>query len=293
MITTIINYCTNDYRFLDLCIEEAKKISTQIIIPVCDHFFNGTPENRELLQRSYSEHPDCEFIEFEYGTPYGIYCPLKPDDDNWIHYWHSTSRYVGYHFLREEITHVLFLDVDEIIDSGRFIERLKTIDCNAARFSSYFYFRKASSRATMFPLNALLIKKDIVEPEKILSVYERKGLFEEIDEPKINHVMGLDGKPLVHHYSWVKPQEELRHKVKSWGHHFEKNWEELLEKEFSKEFSGVDDLYGLTYEEVEQLHDPLKEIKPSKSIPTSFPNVKKVDSKEILRLGIRKLAGFL
>ena len=54
-VTTIINYCTNDYRFIGHCIHEAKQFSEQIIVPVCDHFLDGTPENRELLDRTYEE----------------------------------------------------------------------------------------------------------------------------------------------------------------------------------------------------------------------------------------------
>ena len=57
-IATVINYCTTDYRFLKFCIDEAKKFSHQIVIPVCSHFFNGESENRALLNLSYQEHLD-------------------------------------------------------------------------------------------------------------------------------------------------------------------------------------------------------------------------------------------
>ena len=175
MIATIINYCTTDYRFLHYCIEEAKKFSQQIIIPVCSHFFNGEPENRALLQLSYLEHPDVQFVEFSYAEqPYGMYSPLTPFDEEWAHYWHSTARYVGFHFVHE-CDYVLFLDVDEIVEADRFIKWLQEFnvsDFNALRFSSYFYFREPSNRAIdQFPLNALLVKKQAIEsPEIILDV---------------------------------------------------------------------------------------------------------------------------
>jgi len=50
------------------CIAEARTFAKQIVIPVCDHFFDGTPENRALLEQTYSEHPDCIFIEFAYSA---------------------------------------------------------------------------------------------------------------------------------------------------------------------------------------------------------------------------------
>ena len=54
-IATIINYCTTDYKFIGHCINEAKSFSDQVIVPVCDHFYDGTPEDRELLEKTYKE----------------------------------------------------------------------------------------------------------------------------------------------------------------------------------------------------------------------------------------------
>jgi hypothetical protein len=260
-IAAVINYCTNDYRFLHLCTQEALKCCSQVIVPVCDHFFNGAPENRELLERSYKENPDCHFVEYAYdpNKPYG-HCPVTEKDDDWIHYWHSTGRYVGYRSLDESVTHVLFLDVDEILDSARFNAWIVTQDPEIAAFrlSSYFYFRLPIYRSLTYSLNALLVKKEAVSPPEILlDICERKGTFDEITGTKIIHAVGLDDLPLVHHYSWVRTEEELLFKVKSWGHHRDKDWEALLKEEFSQEFRGFDCLYNLKYETVEALHNPL------------------------------------
>ena len=65
-IDTVISYCSNDFRFIDKCIEEAKLFSQKIVIAVCDHFFDGTEERRDLLEHTYARHPDCHFIEFSY-----------------------------------------------------------------------------------------------------------------------------------------------------------------------------------------------------------------------------------
>jgi len=280
-IATIINFCTNDYRFLRLCIEEAKKFSKQIVIPVCSHFFNGEPENRILLDQAYREHPDVKFIEFAYGEePYGVYCSLTSADEDWAHYWHSTARYVGFQFV-EECDYVLFLDVDEIIDGERFIEWVKNIgDFNAIRLESYFYFREPCYRAKeRFPLNALLVKKEaIATSEIILDVLERKGLYDQIEGPKCCHVRGLDQKPLVHHYSWVRSPEELKQKVCTWGHRHDKEWLVLIEKEFAEPFSGTDRIHGFEYETVDPVHDVL-----------GHPHVTKVDRKSLFETIIEKM----
>jgi hypothetical protein len=293
-IATIICYCTNDFRFLKLCVDAAKPFSSQVLIPVCDHFYNGKPEERKLLNYSYEQHPDCTFIEFAYDhrKPYGLYCPYSPLDEEWPHFWHSTSRYVGCHFLDSEITHLLFLDVDEIVDTERFLGWLKNFDLDsysAVRLSSYLYFRKPSFRAKSFIPNALLVKREaLTSLEMILNIFERKGIFDQITGTKLNHVTHEE-IPLVHHYSWVREPVELIHKVQSWGHARERDWPTLLTHELKEGFRGKDTFFGLTYEEVEPVHDPfslsMEEVKKEAAslTNTSFPHVTKVTSDDLRR----------
>jgi hypothetical protein len=126
-IATVIHYCTNDFRFLRKIVDEANKFSKFIIIPVCDHFFNGVPENRALLNRTYQKFPECQFIEFEYH-PKRIYNPFLIDcsseEREWGFFWHSTSRYTGTLFMSEPVDYLLFLDSDEVIDGARFLKWL-------------------------------------------------------------------------------------------------------------------------------------------------------------------------
>ena len=118
-LATVISYCTNDYRFIHKCIEEARKFSDQIVITVCDHFFNGLPEDRRLLEHTYARHPDCHFIEFAYSNRlYNPYLNITPDDEQWMAYWHATSRHIGYLHLAPEIDTVFFLDSDEIVETN-------------------------------------------------------------------------------------------------------------------------------------------------------------------------------
>lgn len=281
MIATIINYCTNDYRFLRYCIEEAQKFSQQIIIPVCSHFFNGEPENRALLEQSYREHSDVQFIEFAYDKePYGIYSPLTSSDEDWSHYWHSTARYIGFHYVKN-CDFVLFLDVDEIVEADRFIQWLQEFKIgDALRFSSYFYFGDPSQRAIdRFPLNALLVRRSCIEsPEMILDVLERKGLYDQIQGVKLTEVMGLDGRPLVHHYSWVRTPEELQKKVLTWGHRHDQDWLKLIEE--------PSEIFGFKYETVDPAHDVLQKISLSGGTPIS---VEKVNRKSFFEMTIRQM----
>ena len=293
MIGTVINYCSNDYRCLKMCIDEAKKFSSHIVVPVCDHFFDGKAENRHLLNHSYARHRDVSFVEYQFDrtTPYGIAPRIKPDDEDWIHYWHSTSRYVGYHFLPKEVEYILFLDVDEVVEGKRFLKWIKQFpyqDYNAIFYSAAFYFREAAYRAEQNFRSSLFVKRDELSPELLLDVDERKGTFRSMSGEKLDLVLGADELPLVHHYSWVKPQDELRRKV-CWGHSGETDWDQKIAHEFSEPFRGSDTIWNLSYDRVTPPHDPLSITVPREDyIPTSefHPNVQVVDRKDILRLTV-------
>ncbi|MDN3504826.1 MAG: hypothetical protein P0S95_04545 [Rhabdochlamydiaceae bacterium] len=285
-VACIVNYCTQDYRYLDLCLFELKKLFPTIIVPVCDHFYNGEPENRDLLSKGYQDHPDIQFIEFAFGERlYGL-SPLLYDESKTIHYWHSTARYVGYHYLPNSIEWVLFLDIDEIIDLERFTKWFKSGEYNkydALRFDSYFYFREPTQRAKTYTQNALMLRKSKCHADLLLVVAERMGTFDRILGERIEHVRGLDDAPLFHHYSWVRSHEELFHKVKCWGHHSEKDWTALLKQELDQGSRERDLLYNLEYEKCEMYHNPLKVDITYKGLGKSeFKNVVKVNHRSIL-----------
>ena len=64
-ISTIINYCSNEKRFIDQCINSVLDFSTDVIVPVSTHFFDGTPENIESLQEDQKRNPEAEFFDLQ------------------------------------------------------------------------------------------------------------------------------------------------------------------------------------------------------------------------------------
>lgn len=293
MIATVINYCTNDYRYLSFAIAEAKKFSNQVIVVCADHFFNGKKEDRNLLNHSYYNHTDVTFIEysFDLNSPYGLYPRVKDDDLKGVQYWHSTSRYIGYHYSADNITHVLFLDVDEIPDGERVKEWLASKqheDFDAVRFTSYFYFRSAKERAKKQTRNALLLKREAINPEILLDVHERRGTFMSMRGDKIEDVRGLDGKPLFHHYSWVKTKKEAHKKSSSWGHKNDRNWKEDINREYGKE-GERESIYNFEYEFVEPYCDPMSVKIPKEKISGVFPHVVLTTPSKVLQKSIENL----
>lgn len=288
-ISTIISYCTNDDRYLKKCVEEASHFSDQIIIPVCDHFFNGDPENPLLLEKAYQENPEAEFIEFAY-YPDKLYTKIvhcDPKDKYWNLYWNGIARYIGFLHIRPETDYVLFIDTDEIFDGKRFSEWLikkMPIEEAALRFAAYLYYREPSIQSTQYQCLPLLVRKDAIKPLMAINADERAGIYHAIHQKKDFMVLGLDQLPLVHHYSWVRTKEECLQKTKTWSHWWEKDWKDLIDEEYSREFNGTDFLYQHTYRKVIPYFDPFVPRFQSKC--SKIKNVTKVQYNDILKKDI-------
>lgn len=290
---TVISYCTNDFRFIEKCICEARKFSSQIIVAVCDHFFDGTPENRILLNQTYADHPDCQFIEFSYDAKQ-IYSPfhnIDSHDVDWPIYWAATSRYVGFYYLKPSIETVLFLDSDEILEGEKFCAVLDSglyASFDAVRLGAYYYALKANLRAkTVFNL-PLMVKRSTFAPLTLINPLERIGAYLTHPGPKRERGVGIDGFPFVHHFSWVRTKEECHQKAKTWGHRAENNWPRLIEETFEGK-RMFDDQFQ--FEEVESVYfDPLSSTFPKLGNQKGpFSHVTKVDRRNIFEKSIEAL----
>ncbi len=295
-LAIIVNFCTHDYRFFKRCVE-ALSFSDQIIAPVCDHFFNGERENFGLIESLYQDYPQIDFIEFAYDPErlYGTPRSLLPQSPEWGPHWHNSGRLVGYYFLHESIDTVLFCDVDELVDATKFEEWLKNFDVmayDALRFATYWYFREAAFQAITFPDGPLLVKKSCLSPDLILNEDERQGLFFQLKGNKQRLVVGNDGCPMVHHYSWVRTKEELQQKASRWAHHWERDWQQLIDQEYAQEFQQRDFVRQYEYRKVDPFFNPLLvEVPKCPSISLEehcqhikmLPNVQRVDAKKIFQ----------
>jgi hypothetical protein len=266
-IASVINFCSNDFRMLRACIEGVRPFSRAILIPVCDHFFDGTCENYALLEHAYRSFADCLFIEYAFDAEqsYRPFSPHFPEHPQWRHEWANTSRWIAKYFLPEEAEYVLFLDADEILDAERFSLWLKHQDItsySALSFAAYWYFREARYQATRHDDISLMVKKSALSSEHLWSSDERAGTLIHMPGEKKYHIKGADGHPMVHHYSWVRTKQELLKKFTTWSHHWERPWAGLLETELSSPFTGTDFIRGYEYCTVSPYFDPLAEPIP-------------------------------
>lgn len=247
MLAVLINFCSNEYPFLENCIAEAKKVSSQVIVSVCDHFFDGTPEDQSLLNGIYAEHPDIQFIQFAYAKE-NIYAFHARN------YWHNLGRLLGFYFVDQTVDRVLFLDADEIVESQQMLAWLNAFPYQkygALRLSCYWYFREAAHRAREWEDTPLLVDRKTWDGQLLMDPQERAGGYHAFAGEKMRQVVGMDGCPMLHHYSWVRTKEQMLRKVTSWGHHQDRNWEKLVHEEFSTRFKGKDFVHGYAFDTVE------------------------------------------
>jgi len=225
---TVISYCTNDETFIRDCIDVAVQVSDQVIVPVSTHLYDGTPEDLKSIKKLSEEYPTVNFTTFDWSPGH------HP------RYWHNMSRIIGNHLLDNNIDWVLFIDSDEIIDSELFTKFInsKLFDNNDSyKLGCYWYFREMNIRATTYEDSPVLVRKNLVHIDPNNLQIEREQLHEVLNVPKQRMIL-QDGKPLLHHYSWVRTKEQMIQKVKAWGHNTDKDWVSLIEEEFSRPFNG-------------------------------------------------------
>lgn len=261
-IGCVVNYCTNEYPFLAPCLAQLQSFCQRIVVPVCDHFFDGTAEDKLLLERSEAENRDrAIFLNWKFDRN-------EHTGDSGQFYWEGKARWLGVEHL-QNCEFVLFLDVDEIVDSERFVQWLDNFkapveipnvglkeltfrDLDAFKFGAYWYFRDPAYQARVLEEAGVMVRRSRLTRDNVINPGARTSLFKMIEGIRGDRLLGLDGRPMVHHYSWVRTRQQMLKKVRSWGHAGDRNWEALIEREFRKPyFSGIDFIHHYRFNQVE------------------------------------------
>ena len=280
-IGTVVNFCTNESRFIGHCLEQALLFSRQVVVPVANHFFDGTPENRALLDQVYQAFPECLFIEYPFipdQIPKAMFHFVRPEA-----FWHCFSRLIGFFFLDERMDGVLFLDADEIAEGVNMAEWLDCSDYEhhtVLKFANYWYFREPTLQAESLEDSILFVKKRALAIDMLLDNEERNAIYDSLPGPKRRMVLGVDGKPLFHHFSWVRTEGEMLKKVQTWGNRKARDWEQLVKNEFATPFTGTDFIHGYRF----------RTVTSNFATPTPFAPKGK---QNVIRLGEKQVKEFV
>ena len=241
MVSVVINYCNNDFQFIEENIIQAKKISSDITIVYCLQSLDGKDEDMGFLIQMMD-------IAIKHGC---FTDEIIFEKTQTPRYHHNLMRMVGTTgtLQTHDTDYILFLDADEIIEGDKMAKYLESEhhkNFHVIAFECYWYFREREHRADQTEQAAVLCKKDICTPDYIFSEAER---WEFLNRPhlKVSQHTKHNGEILVHHYSWVRTKEQMLNKVRSWGHKNDRDWVAEVEHEFSHDFNGTDFVHHYTY----------------------------------------------
>jgi hypothetical protein len=242
-VTTIINYCTTEYRFIKKSIDSVRPFSERIIVTFAYNFYDGSEENKELLEKTFHENPDVTFLDIEYT-------PNRFSSVEWCSY----SRMFAVQKMNITSDYILFMDADEVIDpdvfSGFINDPTFEYGCDF-KLLCYWYFREPKYRAHQKEDSLVFMFNKNLQIENVM-YYDRTSLFDCSQNKKFRCVT-YQNQIMAHHFSWVRTKEEMLKKVSTWGHRHDRDWIKLVEYEFSHEFNGTDFVHGYQYETVDPI----------------------------------------
>jgi hypothetical protein len=237
----IIPFCSEDSIYIQPCIDNLRGVANKIIITYWNKMFDGSDENFDIINNIINNNKDIKFININF----------EPKQDKMWYYCHS--RYIGYLESSEESEYILLLDSDEIFEKNKFVEWIKnTNEFNAAYFANYWYFRDKKYQAKNYEDSPVMINKKFIKKENFYNSSDRRIYITMQDSKIYRYVLGLDGLPMCHHYSWVLSKEKMIKKIMRSAHENDKDWMPLIDKEFSRDFNGTDFVHGYSYNILEK-----------------------------------------
>lgn len=239
-ISVVVSYCSLDKRFIKPLLNQLLIFCDDIVVVYFDKLLNGVPEPLAEIH---------EFLDIDRNKIRGL--KLKHSNDHSSRYFHNLARWEGQKIAKYD--ELLFLDADEIPDGKVFKEllangQLKSLD--AADFCCYWYFRSAKYRATQTENCGLFIKRKFIV-EKLMFTELERWSYRNLSNLRYGPLLQLNTGPFVHHFSWVRTEEEMLRKVSSWGHRHDRDWNQQIKEEFSRDFNGTDFVHGYSYSLVE------------------------------------------
>jgi hypothetical protein len=236
-ISSVINYCTYDQRFITPCIDAIRSVSDEVIVTYTSCFYDGSPENYDLIHSTISSHPDVRFIEIPYETN-------KRSELDWCSY----SRVIGRNAISDDSQYLLFVDSDEVLIVDAFLSFFNSSKFEIGtdyKFLSYWYFRDVLYQSKQYEESITMMYVPSINMNALS--HDRTSLFSSGTNKKQNYTTTPSGLPLVHHFSWARNKEGMLKKVSTWGHKNDRDWTSLIETEFTHEFNGTDFVHGYSY----------------------------------------------
>jgi hypothetical protein len=252
-IGVLISTSSLEKDFLCAQLDQVSVFSTCTVVAFGDHLYQGKLEDTSFFHEMATQYPSVTFVQY----PVMTYISHNPLTRRPHAYWHNISRLAGMMHMSPQIDWVMFLDGDEVPEGERtraWCQTLQLTDpLTIYKLANYWYFRDPSLQATTWEDSIVLAPRSL-----FADAHQTYRLLMQDDErdaltylfPTKRNVLPSDGKPLLHHFSWVRSKERLIDKVRNWAHASDKDWVQLIEDAWDAPFSGTDFVHGYRYVEV-------------------------------------------
>jgi hypothetical protein len=203
------------------------------IVSIGSRLYTGEPEDEAHIIELRRAFGSTEFVRYDVAS---LDNPVK---------LHNTARSAGVeHALAIHRTHygsspggagfwTLFLDGDELPEADAFakwfVSKQGDFGSKVSKLANYWYFIHSTLVSNVFEDSILLAHSSTLTPEALEHPRERDGIVACAGSSANRGILSLSGRPMFHHYSWVRVDEEaLLRKVANWGHKDDKPWGALI-----------------------------------------------------------------
>lgn len=258
----IVSYCSNERMFSDHMFSALQDICQTInegldykfahaIVSVGSHLYNGRVEDEEHISSLKIRYPMIDIVRYDVN--------LRKQSVE----LHNLARQVGVnraieiHGLCENHFWSLFLDGDELPESGQFSNwyisktkmsnsnEIQGFDSRIMKLANYWYFMHPSLVSNVFEDSVLMVHSSRLSLLSLSHPRERDGIIivakELWGENDTRMIKSMSGRPMFHHYSWVRDSDVgLYTKVVNWGHSKDKPWMQFIsDTVFNIQFHGI------------------------------------------------------
>lgn len=225
----VVNYCSNEKEFIDKLLNQLSRITTNIAICYADKLYDGTPEDTSFIEDTIKAkymHINLNLVKYNVDPTINLY-NMPGVVNRPTTYWPNLARCKGSKSLCKECEFLFFIDADEIPEADTFISLLsenKLEKDYVYQFANYWYFKSPCNQATTYEDSIVCIHTYYLQNDDSLFFHdnERHGLVDLVLEKKgLKHmrmVVGIDRKPIFHHFSWVRSKEGIATKLRTWTH---------------------------------------------------------------------------
>lgn len=215
----VINFCSNEKYYLNSILSQCSIVTNNIVVSYGSHTYDGVKEDIDsLISYNKFKYPHVSFIEYTVDIDKK---DLKGVVSRPTAYWCNLARWQGYEYMKDKVDWFLFIDGDEVPEGQRFLEWLKEVELNSMyiyKLANYWYFKHVVNQATTYEDSIVLVHKTYLSENSIFHDDERDGILKVSRAPQHRIVMGNDGQPMFHHFSWVRTRDGIVKKIKTWAH---------------------------------------------------------------------------